>query len=57
VYGRDSLDGTGNIITDIGLEGMDWIHVTQNGDYWWTLVNKVMNFRVPIKAGNLKKGF
>jgi hypothetical protein len=46
-----------NIITNIGLEGMHWIHVTQDGDNWWTLVNKVMNLQIPIEAGNFKKDF
>jgi hypothetical protein len=27
--------------------GMDWIKLAQDKDRWRTLVNKVMNFRVP----------
>jgi hypothetical protein len=30
-----------------GLDGMDWIHVAQDGDQWQDLVNMVMNFQVP----------
>jgi hypothetical protein len=28
-------------------EGVDWIHLAQNRDWWWTLMNMVMNFQVP----------
>jgi hypothetical protein len=32
----------------IGWGGMDWIHLAQNRDqWWWTLVNVVMNLWVP----------
>jgi len=26
-------------LREIGWEGVDWIHVTQNRDKWWALVN------------------
>jgi hypothetical protein len=29
------------------MGGMDWIHLAQDRDQWWVLVNTVMNFRVP----------
>jgi hypothetical protein len=29
---------------EIGLEGVDWIHLTQDGFWWGALVNTVMNF-------------
>jgi hypothetical protein len=32
---------------EIGLDGMDWIHLAQNRDQWRTLVNAVMNLQVP----------
>jgi hypothetical protein len=28
-------------------EVVDWIHLVQDRDYWWALVNTVMNFRFP----------
>jgi hypothetical protein len=33
----------------IGLDGMDWIHLAEcrDKDKWKALVNKVMNFQVP----------
>jgi hypothetical protein len=34
-------------ITEIGLEGADWIHRAQDRDQWRAVVNTVMNFRVP----------
>jgi hypothetical protein len=27
--------------------GMDWINLAQDRERWWTLVNAVMNLRVP----------
>jgi len=30
------------------VEGVDWIHLTQEKDKWWALVNTVMN----LKADN-----
>jgi hypothetical protein len=34
-------------LREIGWCGMDWIHMTQDRDQWWTLVNTIMNLRVP----------
>jgi hypothetical protein len=34
-------------LTDRGLGGMDWIDQAQDRDQWRTLVNTVMNVRVP----------
>jgi hypothetical protein len=33
-------------LKEIGWEGVDWMHVAQDGDQWWALVNAVMNLRV-----------
>jgi len=30
-------------LRELGWEGMDWMHVAQNRDQWWALVNMVMN--------------
>jgi hypothetical protein len=27
--------------------GRDWFHLDQDRDQWWTLVNTLMNLRVP----------
>ena len=32
--------------------GMDWIELAEDRDRWWTLVNVVMNLRIPQNAGN-----
>jgi hypothetical protein len=39
-------------IMEIGLESTDLIHVAQDRDRWRTLVNTVMNLRIPQKSGN-----
>jgi hypothetical protein len=33
-------------LREVGWEGMDWMHLTENWDQWWTVVKTVMNFRV-----------
>jgi len=32
-------------LREIGWEGVDWIHLAQDRDKWWALVNTVMNLR------------
>jgi hypothetical protein len=32
---------------EIGWDGMHWIGLAEDGDQWRTLVNTVMNLRVP----------
>jgi hypothetical protein len=34
-------------LREIGWGGMDWIDLVQDRDQWRTLVNTVMNLRVP----------
>jgi hypothetical protein len=34
-------------LREIGSEGMDWIHLTQDRDRWRALVNTVMKLRFP----------
>jgi hypothetical protein len=33
-------------LREIGLEGVDWIQLTQDNDQWRAVVNTVMNLRV-----------
>jgi hypothetical protein len=34
-------------LREVGRNGMDWIHLAQDRDQWKTLVNIVLNLRVP----------
>jgi hypothetical protein len=34
-------------VRKVGLEGVDWIHLAQDRDRWWVLMNTVMNPQVP----------
>jgi hypothetical protein len=31
------------VLRETRREGVDWIYVAQDGDYWWALVSTVMN--------------
>jgi hypothetical protein len=44
---RRWMDNIKMYIREIGLDGMDWIELTQDRDQWRALVNTVMNLRVP----------
>jgi len=37
---------------ELGCEGVDRTHFSQDRDQWWILVNTVMNLRVQWQAGN-----
>jgi hypothetical protein len=32
---------------EIGCGDVDWIHLAQDRDTWWALVNMVMNLQIP----------
>jgi hypothetical protein len=36
-------------VKEIGIDGMDWVHLTQNTNRWLAFVNTVMNLLVPHK--------
>jgi len=36
----------------MGWGGVDWIHLTQDRDQWWALVNTVMSLWVPERTEN-----
>jgi phenylalanine-4-hydroxylase len=33
---------------DVGWEGVDWIHLDQDRDWWQPLFNTVMNLWIPL---------
>jgi hypothetical protein len=41
------VDGSIILKWIFGKEGVDWIHVVHNRDWWMAFVIKVMHFRVP----------
>jgi hypothetical protein len=48
--GRPRRRWEDNIKMDLqegGCGGMDWVELAQDRDRWWSLVNAVMNLRVP----------
>jgi hypothetical protein len=40
------VDNTKMDLTEIGLDGMNWIDLAQDRNQWRALVNTVMNLRV-----------
>jgi hypothetical protein len=48
--GRPRCNSENNIkedLQEVGCAGMNWIDLAQVRDRWWTLVNMVVNLRVP----------
>jgi hypothetical protein len=48
--GRPRRRSANNIkidLREIGWDGVNWIDLTHDGDWWRALVNTVMNLRVP----------
>jgi hypothetical protein len=41
-------------LLEIGVNVVDWIGLAQDRYRWRALVNSVMNFRVPLNAGNYR---
>jgi hypothetical protein len=41
------VDNVNMDLREIGWDGVDWVDLAQDRDYWRNLVNTVMNLRVP----------
>jgi hypothetical protein len=41
-------DGIKLDLREIGWRGVEWIHLVQDRDCWWALVNVVMNLKVLV---------
>jgi len=39
-------------LREVLWEGVDWMHLAEDRDHWSSLVNTIINFRIPQKAGN-----
>jgi hypothetical protein len=39
-------DGIRMDLRETGCKGMEWIHLAEDWDWWWALVNMVMNLQV-----------
>jgi hypothetical protein len=37
-------------LMEVGREDVDRIHLAQDRDQWWAIVNTAMNLRVPLKV-------
>jgi len=50
-----SKDGGGDNIQvnpkEIGWKGVDWIHMAQDRDKWWTRLKRIINSQVPWGGG------
>jgi hypothetical protein len=44
---RTWVDNIKRDLREIGWDGVDWIELAQDRDQWRSLVNTVINFRVP----------
>jgi hypothetical protein len=44
---RRLVDNIKMDLRELGWDGMDWIDLAQDRDYWMALVNTVMNLQVP----------
>jgi hypothetical protein len=55
--GRTWEDNIKMDLQKVGCWGMEWIEVARDRDRWRSLVNTVMNLRVPQNAGNFLLNF
>jgi hypothetical protein len=53
---RRLVDNIKMVLGEIGWDGVDWIDLAQDRGQWRTLVNTVMNLRVPSSSENFLSG-
>jgi hypothetical protein len=41
------VDNIKKNVSEIGLHGMNWIHLAQDRDQWWAFVNTLINLQAP----------
>jgi len=39
-------------VGEVEQKGVEWMHVAQDREQWWVLLNTVMNVRRPWNTGN-----
>jgi len=47
LFMRHNLTNIRTNLKEIGWKGVDYIHLAQNRNRWWPIMNTVMNFQVP----------
>jgi hypothetical protein len=46
-------DGIRMDVREIGWGSVEWIHVAENRDWWWAVVNAVMNLQILMPRSEL----
>jgi len=52
-FGHRWENNIGMDFMEMGWGGVNWVHLAEDMDHWWVLVNTVINLQIPQKAQNL----